>query len=236
MAKKDGAVLAVNGILNEAGRAGQLAYQNSPMRKEPETGTSSKPDPIVLVHIQPASTDWGELMVAGYEKLLAPLLGYSNGDLIYANTLEGRDNEETLSLGHSRGTIIQTNAFNILADRGYENNKLTIVGVGGAGSVQTYVDAATRATKTPENTSFTYMRNDPVPVIAAGNAGDAYAAFKEFFNVLTTSNSAHSCYGTGASGCATIATPASGGPVPSDQRSQNVMTYRGGVQIAPQDR
>jgi len=90
-------------------------------------------------------------------------------------------------------------------------------------------------TKNPESTSFTYMKNDPVSVIAAGNPGDAWAAFKEFANVWASNNSAHSCYGTGAAGCATIASPVAGGPVPTNQQSQNVMTYRGGVLVTPQE-
>jgi hypothetical protein len=42
-------------------------------------------------------------------------------------------------------------------------------------------------------------------------------------------NSAHSCYGTGAPGCRTIANPVPGGPTPLNQQPANVMTYQGGV-------
>jgi filamentous hemagglutinin len=77
------------------------------------------------------------------------------------------------------------------------------------------------------------MTNDPVPVIAAGNPGDAWAAFKEFFNVLSSNNSAHSCYGTGAAGCATIANPVPGGPVPTNQQPGSIRVYRGGELASP---
>jgi filamentous hemagglutinin len=227
-AKQNGSILAVNGIMNEAERAGQLAYQNAPV-----DGNNQKPETIVLMHIAPASTGLGDIMVAGYEKLLAPTLGYSNADITYADALQGRGNEQTLSLGHSRGTIVQTNALNIAADNGYTNDQLSVIGVGGAVKGQTYVDAATRVTQTEGSATFIYMPNDPVPVIAAGNPGDAWAAFKEFAN-LSNSNSAHSCYGTGATGCVNIANPVVGGPAPKNQQSQNVITYRGDVIAPPQ--
>ncbi|APW38793.1 hypothetical protein RD110_17575 [Rhodoferax koreense] len=79
------------------------------------------------------------------------------------------------------------------------------------------------------------MANDPVPVIAAGNPGDAWAALKEFANVRAKSNSAHSCYGTGATDCITIANPVAGGSEAKNQQSQNVITYRGGVLVTPQE-
>lgn len=155
--------------------------------------------------------------MAGYEKLLAPTLGYSNADNSYADILQGRGNQETLSLGHSRGTIVQSNAFNIAADNGYTNKNLAVVGVGGAVGYVT----------------FTYLRNDPIPVIAAGNPGDAVAVFKEFFNVVANNNSAHSCYGSGAEGCSTIANPVPGGPVPTLPDSGLVRIYRGGELVSP---
>jgi len=231
-AKRDGQVLAVNGILNDAPRAGQLAYQNVPDDEK----TGQKPASITLMHIPPADTGLGELFVAGYEKLLAPILDYTNADSTYADLLQGRGQEETLSLGHSRGTIVQRNAFNIAADNEYKNKRLKVEGVGGAVSFQDYTNSAVRVTTEAgkKNVTFTYMANDPVPVIAAGNPGDAMAAFKEFFHVLSSDNSAHSCYGTGAAGCTTIANPVSGGPVPTNQNPGLIRVYRGGELVNPQ--
>lgn len=51
------------------------------------------------------------------------------------------------------------------------------------------------------NVKFSYMTNDPVPVIAAGNPGEVWAALMELYNVVHFDNSAHSCYGTGAGMC-----------------------------------
>jgi filamentous hemagglutinin len=73
----------------------------------------------------------------------------------------------------------------------------------------------------------------PVPVIAAGNAGEVWAALKEFYNVVRFDNSAHSCYGTGAQGCAMIANPVPGGPVPMNQQPGTLRVYRGGKLVSP---
>jgi filamentous hemagglutinin len=230
-AKREGKVLAVNGIFNTEERAGQLAYQNASVDND-----KNKPSEITLMHIAPAETTVGELMVATYEQKLASTLGYTNADNTYADTLQGRGQEATISMGHSRGTIVQTNAFNIAADNGYSNELLKIEGVGMAVSVPTYTTAGTRVVGTDEasqNITATYMTNDPVSVIAAGNPGDAMAAILEFYNVVKSSNSAHSCYGTGATGCATIASPVPGGPQPTNQQPGNVVTYQGG-QLVPQ--
>lgn len=62
-AKQNGKVLAVNGILNGDSRAAQLAYQNVP-----EDQSTGQTDLLTLMHIAPADTGFGELLVAGYEK------------------------------------------------------------------------------------------------------------------------------------------------------------------------
>ena len=83
------------------------------------------------------------------------------------------------------------------------------------------------------NVTATYMANDAISVIAAGNPGDALAAIGEFWNVVNSSNSAHSCYGTGANGCSTIANPVPGGPRPTHQQPGNVIVYRDGDRVSP---
>jgi len=227
---RQGKVLAVNGILNDKVRASQLAYQNAPL-----DDADRKPSEITLMHIAPAKSSFGDVLAAGYEQMLAPVMGYSNADYAYADLLGGRGGLPTLSLGHSRGTIVQTNAFNILTDKGYANENLKVAGVGGAVLVSTYTDAAAKITSQAgtRNITYTYMANDPVSVIAAGNPGDALAALREFINVWKYSNSAHSCYGTGAVGCSTIANPVPGGPVPTNQQPNNVFIYEGGELIQP---
>ena len=224
-AKREGKILAVNGILSNDRRAGELAYQNASL--DPE---NNKPNSIVLMHISPAKTVLGELLVAGYEKKLASSLGYTTADIDYANLLQGRGQEATVSMGHSRGTIVQNNAFDILAERGYASSGLSVEGVGIAVAAETYANAADRIilNKNPDpRVSITYMANDAISVIAAGNPGDAWAALKEFYNVIRNDNSAHSCYGTGATDCTTIANPVAGGPIPILQKPGDVRTHRG---------
>ncbi|MBC7682381.1 MAG: hemagglutinin repeat-containing protein, partial [Ferruginibacter sp.] len=230
-AKREGKVLAVNGILNSQDRAGQLAYQNASV----DPDTQEKPSSITLMHIAPAATTLGELLVATYEQKLASTLGYTNADNSYADVLQGRGQENTTSIGHSRGTIVQTNALNISADKGYANPKLRVEGDGMAVSVPTYIGTAGRVNASEEgvpNVRATYMANDPVSVIAAGNPGDAMAAFREFYNMVK-SNSAHSCYSSGAAGCVTIASPLPNGPQPTNQQAGNVITYQGGQLVQP---
>ncbi|MCU4117468.1 hypothetical protein [Variovorax sp. N23] len=227
-AKRDGKILAVNGIFNTQERAGQLAYQNASL-----DGDKNKPSDITLMHIAPAETTLGELMVATYEQKMASTFGYTNADQTYAEALQGRGAEATVSMGHSRGTIVQTNAFNIAAENGYTNPGLVVEGVGMAVPASTYIASATKVLGKDGNASnitATYMTNDPVSVIAAGNPGDAMGAIFEFYNVMKTSNSAHSCYGTGAAGCATIANPVPGGPLPTNQHMNNVQVIRGASQ------
>ena len=73
-------------------------------------------------------------------------------------------------------------------------------------------------------------------MICRRHPGDALASFAEFFRVMSTDNSAHSCYGTGAKGCGTIANPVPGGPEPTHQLPNTVMTYQGGVLQMPQEK
>lgn len=83
------------------------------------------------MHHLPASTTVGELLVAGYEKNLASTLGYTNADRAYADAMGGADKGFFTSLGHSRGTLVQTNANDILSGRGYFNGNIEYRGVGG---------------------------------------------------------------------------------------------------------
>ena len=229
-AKQNGKVLAVNGILNGDSRAAQLAYQNVPE----DQSTGQKPDSLTLMHIAPADTGFGELLVAGYEKFLASTFGYTIADTTYADALQGRGDLETLSLGHSRGTIVQKNALDIVASMGYVNQGLSVFGVGGAVGYEEYAASARKVIKLDDTKQleqqiiYTYFANDPVSVIAAGNPGDAISAFKDLSNVIKTSNSAHSCYGTGAKDCSTIANPVPGGPTPTNQNSDLIRVYRNG--------
>jgi hypothetical protein len=83
--------------------------------------------------------------------------------------LQGRGNEETLAIAHSRGAIIQRNSFNASADNGYGNKKLLVDAVGGGVGVKAHADAAARIIGGAgiDNVKFSYMTNDP----RAGHSG-----------------------------------------------------------------
>ncbi|HRK57480.1 MAG TPA: hypothetical protein PLQ67_08165, partial [Burkholderiaceae bacterium] len=109
--------------------------------------------------------------------------------------------------------------------------------VGGALNSGAYIQSAAKVIGNTkligENISFTYLANDLVSVIVGGNSGSFSASLKEFVNVLFKDNSAHSCYGTGAWGCATIANPVAGGPVPTNQNPSLIRVIRGDSILTP---
>jgi filamentous hemagglutinin len=234
IAKADkGTVLAVNGIFNPLERAGQLAMQNAePVNKTEANPTGEKPATIYLMHYIPANNTISELMVAAYEKSLAPTLGYTNQNYSYAGALQARGADETTSQGHSRGTIVQTNANNILNQLGYTNPNLTVQGVGGAVTAQTFTDAAVKVQGPggdPNKITFNYFKNDPVPVATGGNPG--VLSLSEFWNVLKTPNSTHSCYGTGAAGCQQVEVLSPNAPSGAVQNNDALIRFKGGQQV-----
>ena len=229
-----GAVLAVNGIDNPLERAGQLAMQNAePVNKTEQNPEGEKPTTIYLMHYVPANNGLSELMIAAYEKSLAITLGYSKQDEAYAAAIQARGQLETTSLGHSRGTIVQTNANNMLGKQPFTNPNLSVRGVGGAVTGETYTAAALKVAANPDkedkNITFTYFPNDPVPVVAGGNPG--VISLSDFWKVLTTSNSAHSCYGTGAAGCEQVEILTPNAPKGAKQNDSNLIRYEGGKRI-----
>jgi len=124
---------------------------------------------------------------------------------------------------------VQTNANNILGEQNFTNPKLSVRGVGGAVTGEVFTEAATKVvgTKAVENITFTYFKNDPVPVVTGGNPG--VISLTEFWKVLTTSNSAHSCYGTGAAGCSQVEILAPKAPEGAEQSNSNLIRYVGGI-------
>jgi filamentous hemagglutinin len=53
-------------------------------------------------------------------------------------------------------------------------------------------------------------------------------SLSEFWKVLSTSNSAHSCYGTGAAGCAQVEILTPNAPKDANQNNSNLIRYVGG--------
>ncbi|TLS20050.1 MAG: hypothetical protein FDZ72_01060 [Betaproteobacteria bacterium] len=183
---------------------------------------------IYLMHYLPASTTVGELLVAGYEKNLASTLGYTNADRAYADAVGGAEKGFFTSLGHSRGTLVQTNANDILSGRGYSNGNIEYRGVGGALSKDDYTKSAAAVlgdTRKDPNITFSYFSNDLVSVFVGGNPGEV--SVSEIFRLMTTDNSSHSCYGTGAAGCRQVEFP---GVHPGDpDRNSLLIQYIGGA-------
>ncbi|MCF8148413.1 MAG: hypothetical protein K9J50_07610, partial [Sulfuritalea sp.] len=144
-------------------------------------------------------------------------------------TLGANTGGDVVSLGHSRGTIVQTNANAILASEGVTKSNLSVQGVGGAVSAQEYTKTAEKVVgqKNIDNVTFSYFKNDPIPVGTGGNPG--VMSLSEFWNVLTTSNSAHSCYGTGAAGCQQVQILSPNAPDKAVQDNSNLIHYKGGI-------
>ncbi len=215
---------AVNGIMNTDVRAGQLAYQNTPLNAD-----GTKPDSVVLMYIPKTATSFGDVLVTGYEKLLAPYLGYSTADTTLASYLQARGTAPDDLVAHSRGTIVVRNAFDILASDGFKNDAIKVTAVGLAVTPSQLTDSVVKVIgkAKSDNVVSVYMKNDPVSVLAGFNNGSIWQSILEFPNVSAKDNSAHSCYGTGAVGCVTIASPFAGGPVGTNQNNSNVVIYNG---------
>lgn len=163
-------VLATNGIFNSVDRAVELAFQNADLIRTDANGqplaVPVKPTSIYVMHYIPANTMIGEGLVALYEQKFASTLGYTNSDMGYADAVTAYGQGSLTLLGHSRGTIVQNNAFNILQGQGFTNSQLSVRGVGGAVPVGQFTDAAAAVigdTLKDKQVIFNYYGNDPVP-------------------------------------------------------------------------
>lgn len=235
-----GSILAVNGILNDEKRAAELGYQNI----VPDEVTGNKPAIFYVMHIAPANNTISELLGVAYEKIvtsadygLANFLGYTNAMETYAALLASRDQQETQSLGHSRGTLTQEASFTILANRSdengntYTNPNLTVRGVGGAADAESY-SAKAAAIQGPKgdrnNITYNYFSNDPVATSKLSGSNPGVWTLKDLWQVFDTTNSMHSCYGTGAAGCTQIEIPVPGGPQGTPEGNAKLIEYVGG--------
>jgi len=222
-------VIAVNGIFNGLERAGELAFQNTKnIDQTVNNPDGRKPDTIYLLHYVPADGRIAEFLATGYEKLLTQSdyetgksLGYSNVDIAYAEVLRARGNKETESLGHSRGTQVQANAFKILGNQlnaegnTYENDKLTVRSVGVATNIADLAREAQGLNVKDKNIKASIFNNDAVSALFSG--ADRTVSIGELvsslLDTIATTNSAHSCYGTGDTGCSSVEIPIKKGPV-----------------------
>jgi len=186
-------------------------------------------------------------MGVAYEKIinalsydLANFLGYTNGAETYSRALATRGEVPTVSLGHSRATLVQESAFTILANRLDENGKvytnpsLTVQGVGGAANVDSYYKAAAivQGPKGDRNKiTSSYFGDDIVATsfLAGGNPG-AWT-LKGLWQVFSTNNSMHSCYGTGQMGCAQVQNPLPSGHQGTPDGNATLIQYRAGKRV-----
>jgi filamentous hemagglutinin len=206
-------VLAINGIFNgqegKVDRAGQLAIQNTEAIKDPakvERFGETKPT-VILLHYPEANNFISELMVAGYEKFLAKSFGYTNYSTSYANSVQQLAPYGLSSEGHSRGTLVQENAFNLLRDQGWQAPADMSVRMRGAAVSEAESSVSSIGMRPDRQLNYFSHPNDPVTVFVGSAKGDVGAAWQEWWRVFTTPNSAHSCYGTGVAGCAVIEAP-----------------------------
>ncbi|NMM07111.1 hemagglutinin repeat-containing protein [Polaromonas sp.] len=244
-------VMAVNGIFNDEKRAVELAYQNAAnVDKTDQNPGGNKPATIYLMHVKPAQNSISELMGVAYEKAInsmdygaANFFGYTNAAETYAGALSSREDKATNSLGHSRGTLVQESSFTILANRPDESGKtstnpnLSVRGVGGAADLQSYTEAAVKITgeKARDSITYSYFSNDPVSTSKFSGGNPGVWTLKDLWQVYDTSNSMHSCYGTGGNNCSQVETPVRNGPQGTPEGNARLIQFKGGQQVARDD-
>ncbi len=245
-----GTVFAVNGILNDEKRGSELSYQNAEQTDLQGRTQPSKPEAVYLMHIAPARHTLSELLGVAYEKVtaeadyrLANFLGYTSGQALYADLLRSRGQKETLSLGHSRGTLVQAAAFAILANtkdeagNGYLNPNLSVRGVGGATPVGDYTERALVLLGEKgdrSQISYSYFKNDPVSTSSMVGRNPGMWTLSDLWQVWRTTNSMHSCYGSGSAGCLQVETPMPGGPQGTPEGNAKLVRYVGGKPVSPE--
>lgn len=230
--KKNSTVFS-NGIFNDKDRAAQLALQMTPTNGDKgeiqKTGETTS-NTTYLVHTDKASNFIGELIVAGIEKgaevlgITTPAANLKAGldaELMLSRNADGTPNQTNGQLnysnpindvGHSRGTMTQTDTMRELAQRGITGALINVIANNPAAE-QTRLEGVT-ATVTDKTPSFWAPPNDPVAVGVGGYAGSlSWKDIKEMFN---TSYSVHSCGGAAAVGCS-----------PSNVNSHTLFSYTG---------
>lgn len=65
--------------------------------------------------------------------------------------------------------------------------------------------------------------------VSGGNAGTW--TLKDLWQVFSTDNSMHSCYGTGAKDCTQVEIPVPGGPQGTPEGNAKLIQYQGGERI-----
>ncbi|MCD8466591.1 hemagglutinin repeat-containing protein [Xylella taiwanensis] len=205
--KKNSTVFG-NGISNLLRRAAELGLQMTPWDRNKgniqDTGETYV-NTTYVVHTQPTHTV-GELIVAGLEKLMevsngrvvspasrlqaqvAETLMYNEADKQYTNPVN--------FVGHSRGTMTETGALNVLAALGVKSDELKIFVNNPAAEESRLTAVAGQVTK--NKPGFWSPPNDFVAHIIGGYPGTA--GLKDLREIFETNYSVHSSGGTAALG------------------------------------
>lgn len=76
--------------------------------------------------------------------------------------------------------------------------------------------------------TYSHFSNDPVSTSSLSGGNPGAWRLSDFWQMVTTSNSMHSCYGTGAPGCTQVQNPVPGGPQGTPDGNAKLIEYRGG--------
>lgn len=69
---------------------------------------------------------------------------------------------------------------------------------------------------------------DPVSTSRLSGGNPGAWRLSDFWQMVNTSSSMHSCYGTGAPGCVQVQNPVRGGPQGTPEGNAKLIEYRGG--------
>jgi len=106
----------------------------------------------------------------------------------------------------------------------------TLFGMGGTALTKEFTEKAVKVVgeKNIDNITYNYFSNDPVAtsILSGGNPG--VWTLKDLWQVFSTNNSMHSCYGTGAVGCTQVEIPIPGEPQGTPEGNAKLIEYVGG--------
>ena len=84
----------------------------------------------------------------------------------------------------------------------------------------------------PNQVTFNYFGNDPVPTQSFIGGNPGFSTLRHLWTVLTgPDNTQHSCYGTGAAGCAQVEIPTVNGYQGTSDGNATLYKYVNGVLV-----
>src|SRR3990167_1676735 len=79
--------------------------------------------------------------------------------------------------------------------------------------------------------TFNYFSNDPVATSSLSGGNPGVWTLSDLWQVFKTTNSMHSCYGTGADGCTQVEIPVPHGPQGTSAGNAKLIEYVGGNRV-----